>query len=50
MQIEKWREIKGTWNYMGITYIIESGLEEVGEGRGLSVGLTPRYGDLLLQG
>lgn len=22
-------EIKGTWDYVGVTYIIESGLEEV---------------------
>lgn len=26
---ERGAEIKGTWDYVGVTYIIESGLEEV---------------------
>ena len=43
------RKIKGTWDYVGVTYIIESGLEEVGARR-VSVGLSRRNGDPLAQG
>lgn len=42
MEKEKGHEIKGikeTWDYVGVTYIIESGLEEVGVRR-VSVGLN----------